>query len=360
MFNANTHGGNIWSASKRYNIAPDNFIDFSANINPLGPSPLAIEAMHDGIKLVQNYPDPEAKELLASLSQYLELPQGNLLLGNGGAEIIFALGRHLKATRLVLPVPTFSEYRFACGDVPVVNVPLRPHDNFRLPVEHIKRIVKQGDVIFVCNPNNPTGSLVSREDLFSLASWANKINAVLVVDEAFMDFLAHRESALPWVLDNPNLVVVGSLTKFFALPGLRLGYLAASSYLIEDVSKQLPPWRVNVMAQMAGVASFKDTDYIANTLKLMHTEKEFLYQELKNINGLTPYPPNANFILIDGWKTGKTSAYLCEQLGKQGILIRDASNFEGLNQFYFRIAVRLREENQLLVQKIKLILTKGS
>lgn len=347
------HGGNIWAAARKYNRPPESFIDFSANINPLGPSPMAIDALRKGISMVRHYPDPDACGLKIKLSRFLNVPVGNLLLGNGGAEIIYALGKSLNPKRLLLPTPTFSEYRLALPEVPVVNIRLSSQDKFALPIQLIEKILQPGDALFICNPNNPTGSIVSRHNLLKLAVRARQVGATIVVDEAFMDFVEESETILPEGLDNPALVVVGSLTKFFALPGLRLGYLAAGESILAKVSKQLPPWRVNTLAQMAGEASLEDWTYIMTTLALINREKDFLFHRLKNLPGLIPYPPHANFILIDCWNSGKTAKEISAKLESKGILIRIADNFEGLNQFYFRVAVRQRNENLQLLQGLR-------
>lgn len=352
----NTHGGNIWAAARKYHIKPESFIDFSANINPLGPSPMAMEAMRKGICFVRHYPDPEACRLKIKLSQFLSVPKDNLVLGNGSNELIYALARVLQPKRLVLPAPTFSEYATAFSDVPLKTVHLDCDNGFVLPVELLADTLKKGDVLFVCNPNNPTGYVTPKGDLMMLAEKAYQVGATLVVDEAFMDFVEETETVLPAGLSNPALVVIGSLTKFFALPGLRLGYMAANSDMLAKVAKQLPLWRINILAQMAGEASLGDWNYIMTTLAMVNREKEFLYYRLKNLPGLIPYPPSANFILVDCWNTGFTAAKICERLEQKGILIRNASNFVGLNEYYFRVAVRQRNENLILLRELQEVL----
>ncbi|MTI82035.1 MAG: threonine-phosphate decarboxylase [Firmicutes bacterium] len=349
------HGGNIWAAARKHSCSPERFIDFSANINPLGPSPFALEAIHKGIDMVQHYPDPEATELKMKLSHYLSVPENNLLLGNGGAEIIYALCRALNPKRLVLPVPTFSEYREALSRVPIEPVFLQAENNFALPVELISKTMQPGDAVFICNPNNPTGFMVSKSELIKLSVRAREVGATLVVDEAFMDFAGHKETVLPHVLENQHAVVVGSLTKFFALPGLRLGYLAADKALIHKVNQQLPPWRVNLLAQMAGEASLEDENYMEETLQIINREREFLYQGLNNITGLKPYPSRTNFILVNCSATGITAEIISNKLADNNILVRVADNFPGLDKYYFRVAVRKRYENELLLKNLRSI-----
>lgn len=349
----NTHGGNVWAAARKYHTKPESFIDFSANINPLGPSPMAIEAMRRGICLVRHYPDPDACRLKMKLSQFLSVPKDNLVLGNGSNELIYTLARVLQPKRLVLPVPTFSEYTASLPGVPIERIQLDRNDGFALPVEVLADTLKPGDVLFLCNPNNPTGYVTPKGEIMMLAERADHVGATLVVDEAFMDFVDETETVLPTGLRNPALVVLGSLTKFFALPGLRLGYIAACSEMLSKVSAQLPLWRINTLAQMAGEASLEDWNYIMTTLTLVNREKEFLYYRLKDLPGLIPYPPGANFILVDCWNSGHTAAEICETLEGKGILVRNASNFDGLNDFFFRVAVRQRNENLKLLRALQ-------
>ncbi|MBO8138069.1 MAG: threonine-phosphate decarboxylase [Desulfotomaculum sp.] len=349
MLNA-YHGGNIWAAARKYNRDPKKFIDFSANINPLGPPPTAVEAIKDAAELVKHYPDPDASLLKYKLSRYLNIPEETLLLGNGGAEIIYAACRALKPKRLVLPVPTFSEYRQALPGLPARYVYLEPENNFTLPVEKIMKLIRPGDVAFICNPNNPTGYLAAGKELLELAERADKVGAALVVDEAFMDFTGHKETVLPGVLKYSSAAVVGSLTKFFALPGLRLGYLAAGGELLGKVNKELPPWRVNVLAQIAGEIALEDKSYIKETLKLIDKEKQYLFDGLSKIPGLKPYPSRANFILVNCRSAGKSAEEIYEKLVHKNIIIRVADSFAGLDENYFRVAVRSRSENQLLLR----------
>jgi len=216
--------------------------------------------------------------------------------------------------------------------------------------------LKPRDLVFICNPNNPTGGLVERGEILLLVEKALTLDARVVVDEAFMDFTDGRQTVVPFVKDYPNLLVLGSLTKFFALPGLRIGHLAAGSSLLRRLSEVLPPWRLNILASIAGKEALGDHGYIKVTRKLIESEREFLFQGLAGVRGLQPFPSSANFLLVNISNSGLSGFELQEELGARGILIRRCSNFAGLNDFFIRVAVRTRGENLKLLTALKEIL----
>ncbi len=344
---------NVREAYKKHNNSPDSLIDFSASINPLGPSPMAMDVLRRGVSLIRHYPDPDAQGLKIILSRYLNTPAENILLGNGETEIIYNLCRVLSPQRLLLPVPMVDHHLEALFDVPIEYLPLECGDQFQFPVESLKNKARTGDLIFICNPNNPTGMLIPRPDLFEMACAAKKVGAVIVVDEAYMDFVEENETVLPESVEHTNLIVVGSLTNFFAMPGLRLGFMAAAKTIIDQVSKLLLPWRINIMAQLAGKASLEDTSYIMTTLNLVKREREFLINGLQQIRGLKVYPSSANFVYVDCRNTGKTAGEISEQLEMRGILIRVAGALEESNNYYFRLAIRQRNDNLILLKMLK-------
>jgi len=347
------HGGNVWLAQHQYKINVENIIDFSANINPLGPSPGAVKALEQQLANICHYPEPQAETLRQEIGRVTGLPEENLILGNGAAELIYALGRVLQPRRVLLPVPTFSEYAEGLAGSQLVPFNLSPENDFKLDVEQLGRLLQPGDLIIICNPNNPTGQLVQANELKSLLQRARELGAWLTVDEAFMDFVQPEQSLLANVTGNHNLLVLRSLTKFYAIPGLRLGYLAAATALIEKFTAILPPWRVNTLAQLAGLASLADRQYRERTLALLNVQRQFLTSGLARVPGLRPLISAANFILVDCSKSGCTGSELQNYLGPKGLLIRLCHNFAGLGNSYFRVAVRSEEENKLLLQHLR-------
>jgi threonine-phosphate decarboxylase len=353
------HGGNINLASRKYNLPVHKLLDFSANINPLGPSPKSITAVMDNLNLINSYPDPDCRELKAVLASHLGVWEELLLMGNGAAELIYLLVRVLGVKKALIPVPTFSEYGLAVlsqgGEV--LNVTLDEKNRFSLPLDHLVKSLDQVDLVFICNPNNPTGRLLDGKTVEYILDKAFSKGVMVLVDEAFMDFIPEKErfSVMKRVGDFPNLAVLYSLTKFFGIPGLRLGAIAASVKLIRRMNAAKDPWNVNVLAQVAGAAGLRDHDYMERTVRLVRQEKQFLFRELNRLQGLQPLPGAANFFLVKITESGLTSGKLTELLGRRGIMVRDCAGFSGLEERYIRLAVKTHAENIKLIHALKSI-----
>lgn len=354
------HGGNIAQASKKYGLPKERIIDFSANINPLGFSKNIYEAITSNLDAIINYPDPDCIELKEVLAGYLGIDRGHLLMGNGAAELIYLLVRIMGCKKALIPVPTFCEYGLAVlsqgGEV--IEVEMVEEEGFSLPVERIINLITQVDLLFICNPNNPTGRLVERAAIEQILERSAKHGVLVVIDEAFMDFVPKRTlySMMTAVGSSANLAVLYSLTKFFGIPGLRLGSIAAPKDIIKRISAAKDPWNVNALAQVAGIAGLNDLEHMERTNTLVNREKAFLFEELQNIPGLRPLPGAANFILLNVSESGLESSALAELLGRRGILVRDCYGFSGLAGRYIRIAVKNRPENKILLSALKDIL----
>lgn len=353
------HGGNIWLAERVYGVEKERILDFSANINPLGPSPRAMEALQNTLVNIKHYPEPQAESLRQEIARITSLPEEMVILGNGAAELIYALGRVMKPRRVLVPVPTFSEYAGGFAGFPLVELPLPKENNFVIEPDRLVDLLQPGDLMILCNPNNPTGQLIERDKLNPLVKRAWEVGAWLMMDEAFMDFVRPEQSLLPDLVASPHLLVLRSLTKFYALPGLRLGYLAAASEIIKGLSDALPPWRVNMPAQVAGLVSLRDRSYREKTFELINSQRSFLTVGLAAIPGLKPFSTAANFVLVDCSGTGYTAGQIQDFLGSKGILIRQCDNFAGLGRCYFRVAVRSQEENAILLHFLRQIMAEG-
>lgn len=354
------HGGNLTHAAREYGLSPRDFLDFSANINPLGPSPAIYEAIRANLWQIRHYPDPDCQEIKSVLSGYLGVDSLCLMIGNGAAELIYLLARVLSIRRALIPVPTFSEYALAVtaagGEVNYVAAD--EATGFTLPLDGLLDRLPGVDALFLCTPNNPTGVLIPRRDLEVLLDAAIVHRTMVIVDEAFMDFVPEREehTSLPMAGKHPGLILLYSLTKFLAIPGLRLGALVAPFRLVQKLTRVRDPWSVNALAQVAGVAGLKDGDYMKATRALVAREREFLFQQLSRLPGLRPYPGAANFLLVDVTATGYSAEELVRQLGFRGILVRSCANFTGLGSGYIRLAVRGREDNLILLETLGRVL----
>jgi threonine-phosphate decarboxylase len=354
------HGGNITKASGKYGITKDKIIDFSANINPLGPAAAIFAALTNNIDAIVNYPDPDCTDLKAALATYLGIDSDLLLMGNGAAELIYQLVRITGRKKALIPAPTFSEYALSVlsqgGDV--VEVELEEEKGFSFPAEKIIKLIPEADLLFICSPNNPTGRLVDKKIIEHILEVAAANDVMVLLDEAFMDFVPQRTmySMMPAAGKINNLAVLYSLTKFFGIPGLRLGALAAPKELVKRMDAAKDPWNVNVLAQIAGVAGLKDLKHMERTKTLVIKENKFLFEGLQNIPGIQPLPGAANFILVNVSGSGLKSAELTDLLGQRGILVRDCHGFRGLTGRYIRLAVKKRHENEILLAAIKDIL----
>lgn len=351
------HGGNTEEIARKYKINSNEIIDFSANINPLGLNENVKTAMINAIDKTIKYPDITYFDLKNSIGEFEKVDTRNIILGNGAAEVIFNIARALKPRKALLPAPTFSEYEEAITSVngEIEYYKLKEANNFKLDNGFINRIKDDIDIIFICNPNNPTGVLTTKEFIIEVLKKAVTTNTVVVVDESFLDFVKQNEIYLSNKLlnDYKNIIIVKSLTKFFAIPGARIGYgLCSNNEIINEISKVTVPWSVNIMSSDGVIQGLKEKDYIEKSIEYVKNEKEYLYSALKEIKSLKVFEPSVNFImfklLID--------LDLKNELIKRKILIRSCDNYIGLSSSFYRIAVRTREENCRLISEIKNIL----
>jgi len=351
------HGGDAVKVGKKLGFSEGDLIDFSANINPLGSSSKAVEKIKEHMWEIIHYPDPECTELRGALKNIYPIKDENLIFGNGASELIFILMKVLHPRKVLIPAPTFIEYQFAAQSVgsEVHFLNLNIHEDFSFPIEDLEEMDESHDVLFLCNPNNPTGTLLNREQVRGIVEIAEKKNLFMVLDEAFMDFLM-QENAYSFLFEKEalnNVFVLRSMTKFFAIPGLRLGWGVGPAEIIRKMHLAKDPWNVNTLAQVAGKESLLDEHYIDKTRQYIDKEKAVFYQKLSTIKGLKPYLPSVNYIFVQLTGNNLTSRGLREALSRKGFLIRDCSNYPNLDSRFIRIAVRKREENQKLIQALQ-------
>jgi threonine-phosphate decarboxylase len=340
-----THGGRALTFAREHNTDVRNVLDFSANINPLGPSPKAIEAIQHGLDVIGIYPDETPVRLIRALSERLRVPVNNVLAGNGATDLLYFWARTIRPRKVTLVVPTFTEYRKALESIgaEVETIELQSSDLFRLP-----RCVSNADAVIITNPNNPTGAYAPPEEMFD---WIGAVPAStqILIDEAFVEFTA-QPSLVRHTERFSNLWVLRSMTKFYALPGLRLGYLVGAG--IPRLGEQREPWQVNTLAEIAALASLEDRSYEEATIQLIQRERIWLWKQLQSVAGIEPYSTAANFFFIRS-SCDATLDRLIESLAENNILIRDCRNIEGLDGPYFRIAIRSRQDNTLLLDYLR-------
>lgn len=344
------HGGNLAWAASLAGCSPFSLLDFSASINPLGPPDGAIAALQSAIPTLRHYPSPDYTELRRSLGHHLDVDPAWILPGNGAADLLTWAGRDLAAQTLTyLAVPGFADYprALAAFGAKTVSVPL-PLTPVATATAHPFPLAERMDEtvgVVVNNPHNPTGRLFSRE---SLRPWLES-GALVVVDEAFMDFLGRSpaESVVDWVATFPNLVVIGSLTKFYSLPGLRMGYAIAHPDRLRRWQTWRDPWSVNTLAVAAGVACLADVAFQQRTWDWLPAARSHLFEGLQAIPGLTPFPGVANYLLVRSEVS--TVALQHWLLRHRQILIRDCVSFAELGDRFFRVAVRTVADHQRLL-----------
>jgi len=342
-----SHGGNVGQLKGKYAAG---IVDFSASINPLGLSEGSRRVILENIDNILHYPEPWAQSLAEKIACYWKIKKENILLGNGSCELIYLIADFFQPKKAVIPAPTFCEYERALVSLKtkVDFIKLKEKDGFKLDMPKIK-----ADMFFVCNPNNPTGNLLIKHR--EKSCFGAKIT---VIDETFMDFLPDekKHTFIPKACRDKNTIVLRSFTKFFALPGLRAGYLTAHPDLIKKLKAKRPPWSVNIFAQRLAETMLGNNSYIRDTHKLIKAQKKYLEESLKKIRGIKVYPSSANFFLvkIEGKKI--TSSFLREKLIEKGVLIRDCFNFRNLNNKFIRIAVRSQAQNRRFITALKEVL----
>jgi threonine-phosphate decarboxylase len=353
--NAPTHGGQVFAAARLQGVSPDKILDFSANINPLGPSPKALRRLRRDLALIRFYPDAENRELRDVVASESAINGDCILFGNGATALLHLIPRVLKPRTAVVLEPGFSEYSAALerAGCRIHDLLLRPEAGFQLDHAALFDALHRTrpDVLVLGNPNNPTGTIFPSPLISELISVCSRRRIYLVLDESFIDFTTYP-SRVADAAKHSHVVVVRSLTKFWALAGLRIGYLVAQKALIEKLSARSEPWSINTLASAAAAESLRDVKYRDRTLHLIRRERAFLVKQLSRLAWLETYPSEANFLLVRITAPGVTSTHLRGRLQERNILIRDGSNFPGLGRRYFRIAIRGRSDNQRLIDAL--------
>ncbi len=349
------HGGNAKEIARQRNMNYENIIDFSANINPLGISKRAKNSICENLHLIEKYPDITYYELKKSIAHYENLNSEYIALGNGAAELLFNIIRALNPKKTLLLAPTFSEYEEAVKSIngKVKYYYLYEKNLFNIREDYLSYINQDIELLIICNPNNPTGNIVSREYMIKIIKKAEKYNVKIIIDESFMDFLNNECSLKDYIPQYPFLIIVKSLTKFFAMPGLRIGYaLCSDNEIINRVNLITPAWNINILAEKAAISALKDREYIKKTRNFINKEKQYLYEEMLKIKDITVFKPNANYLFF---KINK-NLDLFTKLLEKNILIRKCENYNGLNGLYYRIGIRDHESNIILINVLKKIL----
>ncbi len=336
------HGGDVYRHP--------GVMDFSSNINPLGTPESVKKAVCDSMEQVSCYPDVFYSALKTSLANYEGIAERQLICGNGAAELIFSFVMALRPRKALLPIPTFAEYGQALEAVgcEIVYYPMK---EFRIGEEILEQLTPELDMLFLCNPNNPTGFLIENRILKMIMDRCKSMQIHLLLDECFLDFVEGGNDFSKKNLADAyqNIFILKAFTKRYAMAGLRLGYgICGNEELLERMSHMVQPWNVSIPAQAAGLAALKEKDYVKKAQTLVHEERRYLKESLKNL-GFKVYDSQANYIFFQGAQD------LYEKCLEKNIMIRDCSNYPGLEKGFYRVAVRTHDANCMLIQVLESI-----
>ena len=373
---SNIHGGNIFQFAHEQRIEPYEVIDFSANINPLGPSQRGLAALEAQLRYISHYPDASNDDVLNTIADTYGMNKNQIVVGNGAAELLYAICRLPGYTGAFVPAPGFSEYKEAleASRIPVRDIYYRPREDdngkpyFEVPylaLETFAAELKGQDgriIVFLGNPNNPDGTLLDKNHIRTVSSMLKDANSLLVIDESFIDFVGNdtlqdnEYSMRSLVNEFDNIIVVHSFTKFYAVPGLRIGAAFSNSQIIDQLNTFIPTWSVNTLAQAYTESTLNDVEYVNRTKQVLREEQHYMYNALDAITGITVYPPSANFILFHIEQEGVTADSINEALKKHNMIVRNCDSYMGLNSQWVRVAIKDHDNNVRLVDTLTDIL----
>jgi threonine-phosphate decarboxylase len=345
------HGGRVLDAAERYGGAPNEYLDFSTNINPIGPPEAVVRFLHEqaaDTHALMRYPDPRYHMLREAITQHTKAPEETIVLSGGGTALFLAIVHALRPTSCLLPVPAFSEYHHLLNATrtKTIRFPLRATNNFNIDLAELQTALRQHrpSLCVLTNPHNPSGALTNIDDILTIVTLARKLNIMLAVDEAFIDYIPEH-SLTRIAPEHEHLIVLRSLTKFYAIPAMRVGYAVTASATAQKINAHIPSWPITTLASDAAVAALSDAVYETRTRVTNATERVRFTHVLKKQN-VHVFPAHANFLLV---KIHGNATTLSERLAQEHrILIRDCSSYEGLQENHIRIAVRLPNENDRL------------
>lgn len=350
------HGSDLEKIEAAYGIKKEDIISFSANVNPLGISGKLREKLSSHIDAITTYPDREYTSLRKCIAGYAHTDYRNILTGNGSTELISLVIQILKPSKALIAGPTYSEYEH---EISLYNgrshyFRLQEYDDFNLNIDALdKALASDIDLFVLCNPNNPTSSQIGRDTMRKILDICKERGIFVMVDETYVEFSKDYENitSIPLTEYYNNIIILRGISKFFAAPGLRLGYaICGSRHLLKEIDSRKNPWTINSLAAIAGEIMFNDTEYIKKTKELVSSERNRICQVLEKVPEVKFYHPNANFILLRILKDGITSGDLFDAAIKKGLMIRDCSTFPFLDNKFIRFCFMNPEENDALLK----------
>ena len=353
------HGSDIEKICSYYHLDRDKIINFAANVNPLGLSALVKEAISTHLYLLSSYPDRNYTSLRETISNYCGIPADFVLPGNGSSELISLLIEEKAPRHTLILGPTYSEYsrELSFSGSTQEYYHLQEGSNFVLDIDDLCRTLRQGyDFLILCNPNNPTSSAVSQQELRRLLAFCRDRNIFVMIDETYIEFVPDIQAftAVPLTMEFQNLMVLRGVSKFFAAPGLRMGYgISGNNDFLAKMRNKQTPWSLNSLGAFAGELMLRDQKYISKTRELILSERKRLFQALSEMPAYQVYPAYANFFLLKIQKEGLTSFQVFENCIKNRLMIRDCSSFQCLDGEYIRFCIMMPEDNDRLLEVLR-------
>ncbi len=353
------HGSDLEKIEEIYGIKKESIISFSANVNPLGLSDKLRSSLSNHLDVITNYPDREYTALRKTIAAYCGCEYEHVLVGNGSTELIslFIQVEHPKKAMII--GPTYSEYEreISIGGGTSLYFPLKESADFNLDLDTLASQLNESiDLLILCNPNNPTSSAITRKMMRSILDICKQHDIFVMVDETYIEFADNYSeiNSIPLTASYNNLIILRGISKFFAAPGLRLGYaVTGNTDLIKTINSRKNPWTINSLAEIAGQLMFTDETYIAKTKALISSERSRIVSCLKELDGFKIYEPSANFVLVRILREDLNADILFDQAIRKHMMIRNCASFPFLNNKYFRFCFMLPETNDQLLACIK-------
>lgn len=356
------HGANLFELSQKYNFNIDEILDFSSNINPFGANSKALNYVKNHIDLVSIYPDPEYHNLKKSISSYCNCKNEDIILGNGATSLISNYIKYVSPKKSLLIQPAYSEYENELNDAgsEIMRFFLDKNNDFQINKQDIVDFINDNkiDLLILCNPNNPTGTVLSKNEMEYISK---NISSHILIDETYIEF-SDKEiySSTALTPENPNLFVIRGTSKFFSTPGIRLGYAITSDVEAQKfINSKFNLWDINIIASTMGELMFNDESYILDTYTKISDEMAYLKNGLSSFGNIKTYPSSGNFILCEILDENLDAYDIYNELIKKGIAIRNCSSFTGLSDKFFRICALKHSSNELLIRELRQILDKN-
>lgn len=359
------HGSDLEKVAAHYHIDQDAIVNFSGNVNPMGLSKNIQSELSKHIELIAKYPDRDYNDLRAAMGRYIQVPKEDIIVGNGSTELISLFIKALHPDQSLIIGPTYSEYE---REIFINNgkskyFPLSEEDNFNIAIDHLKEhLTDEVDLLVICNPNNPTSSAINRMTMRQILDHCLEWDIDVLIDETYVEFAddVNDISAVSLARFYPNLFIIRGVSKFFAAPGLRLGYgISGNPAMLHRINSMKNPWTINSLAAYAGELMVQDKAYIQESRTLIHNERLRLIEQLATWPDIKVFPAHGNFILLKLLSEKHYSYNIFESLIKKGLMVRDASSFPFLSNKYLRFCILCPEDNDRLIEALRIALDEG-